>query len=252
MLRTERLGFRLAVLLACTMLVGCDALGNIIPGLSSYKSAPSGGKTTLLTFETPSMPFENAAKGEAGGFAAGSWAVVDGKLQQTVGATDNLANHLKYTGDAFGDPGGRAGLAYRVSVDCSVAKDADSPAVHGYPVGVLAMMPYYKDPTHYVMLVADKQNLSCWVVNGQRPAGNEWPAENRIWDEWLSEPLAASASVRWGADVDVDAHSLTIYVNDQKKATRTVPMINRDSHWIALGANGNYAQFDNFKIVWTK
>lgn len=252
MQRTGRLGNRVAFALACVLLAGCDA-GSFIPGfLSAYKAAPAGGKTTLLNFETPSMPFENAAKNEATGFAPGSWSVVDGKLQQTQGAKDNLANHLKYTGEAFDTKDGAAGKVYSVSVECSVAKEAESPAVHGFPTGVMAMMPYYKDPKHYVLLVATKQNLSCWVVNGQTPAGGEWPADAQIWDQWLDTPLDASSSIKWGADVDTEANELTIYVNDQKKVKRKVPMLNNDKHWVALGANGNYAQFDNFKIVWKK
>lgn len=251
MLRTGRLGNRVALALACVLLAGCDAAG-FIPGMSKYTTAPAGGKTTLLDFETPSMPFENAAKGEASGFAPGTWAVVDGKLQQTVGATDNLANHLKYTGDAFNTKDGKAGRVYTVSVDASVAKDADSPAVHGFPTGVMAMMPYYKDPKHYVLLVATAQSLSGWVVNGQTPAGSEWPADAKFYDEWLEAPLSASSSLNWKADIDTEANSITVYVNDQKKVTKKLPMINNDSHWVALGANGNYAQFDNFKIVWKK
>lgn len=231
-------------------LVGCSLDG--IPFLSPYRTAPGGGKTTILTFDTPAMPFDNPAKGEASGFAPGSWAVVDGRLTQTVGAADNLANHLRYTGPAFDTDDGHAGLQYAVSVDVAVAREADSPAVHGYPTGILAMMPYYRDPTHYVLLVATRQNLSCWVVDGQRPAGTEWPESARVWDEWLGEPLSASSSIRWGAEVDVDAHALTISVNDQKKAARTVPMIDRKPHWIALAANGNYAQFDNLRLVWKK
>lgn len=252
MLRTGRPGSRMALALACALLAGCDA-GSFIPGLlSGYKAAPVGGKTTLLTFETPSMPFENAAKGEASGFAAGSWSVVDGKLQQTQGASDNLANHLKYTGEAFDTRDGSAGKVYTVSAEVSVAKEADSPAVHGFPTGIMAMMPYYKDPKHYVLLVATKQNLSCWVVNGQTPAGSEWPADAQIWDQWLDTPLDASSSIKWGADVNTESNEITIYANDQKKVTRKVPMINNDKHWVALAANGNYAQFDNFKIVWKK
>jgi len=251
MLLTGRLGNRVALTLACVLLVGCDAVG-FIPGMSAYKAAPSGGKTTLLTFETPSMPFENAAKNEPSGFAAGTWAVVDGKLQQTTGATDNLANHQKYTGDAFDTKDGRAGKVYTVSVDVSAAKDAESAAVHGYPTGVMALMPYYKDPKHYVMLVATAQRLEGWAVNGETPAGTQWPEDAKFFDQWLDQPMTASSSINWKADIDTDSNQITVYVNDQKKLTKKLPMINNDAHWVALGANGNYAQFDNFKIVWKK
>lgn len=251
MLRTGRFGNRVALALACVLLAACDAVG-FIPGLSRYETAPAGGKTTLLTFETPSMPFENAAKGEVNGFAVGSWTVADGKLQQTVGATDNLANHVKYTGDAFNTRDGRAGKVYTVSVDASVAKDADSPEVHGYPTGVMALMPYYKDPRHYILLSATTTSLQGWVVNGQMPGGGEWSQDAKIFDQWLTTPLSASSSINWKADIDTDRSEIVIYVNDQKKVTRKVPMITNDPHWVALGANGSYAQFDNFKIVWKK
>lgn len=251
MLRKGRLGLALTV--AVLAMVGCDGSNLPIPGLmDQYRHAPSGGKTTLLDFKTPSMPFDNPAKGEASGFAAGNWVVQDGKLQQTQGSVDNLADHLRYTGDAFGTHDGSAGIAYSVSVDCSVAKECDSPAVAGYPTGIMAMIPYYKDPTHYVLLTASGQSLSCWVVNGYRPAGAQWPDSAKVWDTWLPEALDVHSKIRWGADVNTEAHSLTIYVNDQKKVTRNIPMINRDKHWVALAANGNYAQFSNLKLTWTK
>jgi hypothetical protein len=249
MARSGSPGLR-ALALACLVLAGCDS--GMFDFVKSYRFAPPGGKTTLLTFTTPSMPFDNPAKGESSGFAPGNWVAGNGKLTQTQGAADNLANHLRYTGDAFGTSDGRAGRVYSVSVDCSVAKEADSPAVAGFPDGILAMMPYYKDPTHYVLLVGSHQNLSCWVVNGYRPAGQEWPQEARVWDQWLETPLDASSSVRWGADVDCDHHSLKIYVNDQSKAARTIPMISNAPHWVALAANGNYEQFSNLKLTWQK
>ncbi len=251
MLLTGRPGNRVALALACVLLSGCG-VAEFIPGMSSYVTAPSGGKTTLLTFETPSMPFENAAKGEAAGFAAGTWTVADGKLQQTMGATDNLANHMKYTGDAFSTKDGRAGKVYTVSVDASVAKDAESPAVHGYPTGVMALMPYYKDPKNYILLSATANSLQGWVVSGQTPAGAEWSQDNKFFDQYLDTPLTASGSLNWKADINTESNEITVYVNDQKKLTKKIPMINHDPHWVALGANGNYAQFDNFKIVWKK
>ena len=239
--------------LACTLLAmsGC---GNGLPDwlIPNHNQAPAGGKTTMLTFNTPSMPFDDPAKNEPSGFAPGHWVIAGDKLQQTVGASDNLANQLRYVGDAFNSKDGRSGAVYSVSVDCSVSKDADSPAIQGYPTGVMALMPYYQDPTHYVLLAAAGQDLSCWVVNGYRPAGAEWPKNAEIWDEWLSRPLDASASIRWGADIDTDNHTIRILVNDQPKVTRSVSMITDSPHWVALGANGNYAQFTNFKIVWTK
>lgn len=240
---------RLAVV--CSLaLVGCERLPDWIAP-NQYR-APAGGKTTMLTFTTPAMPFDNPAKTEPSGFAPGSWSVSGGKLQQTQGASDNLANHIRYVGDAFNNKEGRAGSVYSVSVDCSVAKEVDSPAVHGFPTGVMAMMPYYQNPTHYVILVAARQDLSCWVVNGYRPAGAEWPASAQIWNEWLPQPLDASSSLRWGADIDTEKHTIRILLNDQPKVTRTVPMISDAPHWIALGANGNYAQFSNLKISWTR
>lgn len=217
--------------------------------------APAGGKKTQLTFTDPQelSMFDNPASKEPAGFTPGEWRIEGGALKQTMGMRDNTANHLRYKGDAFGRPDGQAGQRYRVDVDASAYQQADHQQVHGFPTGVLNLMPYYQDPTHYVMLVAKKQTIEAWVADGQRPASMAWPDTNKLWGMWLKEPIAIGQVFKLGAEVDTESKLLRIYVNDELKAERQIPMISTDApHWVALGANGNYAQYDNLTLQWLK
>ncbi|GEM_PF-2110831 len=250
MLRKGRRAVSSAV--ALMLLAGC---GSDLFNRKVDFRAPSGGKTTDLGFEDAHdlQNFDNPAVKEPAGFTPGEWKIEGGALKQTMGMIDNTANHLRYKGDAFGRPGGQAGLRYRVDVDASAYQAADHQQVHGYPTGVLNLMPYYQDPTHYVMLVAKKQTIEAWVADGQRPASMAWPDTNKLWGMWLKEPIQVGQTWRLGAEVDVEAKKLRIYINDELKAEREVPMMSAGTpRWVALGSNGNYAQYDNLKIQWLK
>lgn len=249
MVRTGRRGVGLGI--ALLLVAGC---GTDLFNRKSEFRAPSGGKTTIMAFESADDlgKFDNPATREPAGFTPGNWQVLEGALRQTMGMKDNTANHLRYVGDAFGRPDGQAGLRYRVDVDAMAYQEADHTQVHGYPTGVLNLMPYYRDPTHYVMIVAKKQTIEAWLADGQRPASMAWPDANKLWGMWLKEPIAVGTTVRLGAEVDVEAKKLRIYVNDELKAERDVPQMTKDPHWVALGANGNYAQYDNLTMQWLK
>lgn len=238
--------------LALLLLAGCGT--DVIDRKADFR-APAGGKTTTLTFETSQelSLFDNPATKEPAGFTPGDWKIEGGALKQTMGMKDNTANHLRYRGDAFGRPDGEAGLRYRVDVDASAYQEAIHPQVHGYPTGVLNLMPYYQDPTHYVMVVAKKQTIEAWYANGERPASMAWPNTNKLWGMWLKEPIAVGQVFRLGAEVDVESKKVRIYVNDELKAEREVPLIDASKpHWVALGANGNFVQYDNFTLQWLK
>lgn len=250
MLRKARRGIPAG--LALLMLAGCGT--EPVPKKSELR-VPEGGKHTKLTFEDARALalFDNPATKEPAGFTPGAWKIEGGALKQTMGMKDNTANHLRYKGDAFGQKDGRAGLHYRVDVEASAYQEAVHPQVHGYPTGVLNLMPYYQDPTHYVMIVAKKQTVEAWVADGQRPASMAWPDTNKLWGMWLKEPIQVGQVFKLGAEVDVKAQKLRIFVNDELKAEREVPMMKASKpHWIALGANGNFAQYDNLKIHWLK
>ena len=238
--------------IALMLVAGCGS--DLFDRKSDFR-APAGGKTTQLSFEDPQelSQFDNPAIKEPAGFTPGEWKVEGGALKQTMGMKDNTANHLRYKGEAFGRSDGQAGLRYRVDVDASAYQEAIHPQVHGFPTGVLNLMPYYQDPTHYVMIVAKKQTVEAWVADGQRPASMAWPDTNKLWGTWLKEPIAVGQVFKLGAEVDVEAKKLRIYVNDELKAEREVPQMDASKpHWVALGANGNFAQYDNLKLQWLK
>ena len=213
---------------------------------------PPEGKVTVLDFERPDFPFDDPVQVETEGFATGRWLIQGGLLGQVAGRQDNLASHLRYRGSAFGSDDGRASKRYGLEVTCSAAREAESSQVHGYPTGILACMPYYRDPTHYLMLVAARQELACWWVDGLRPGGAQWPDSARLWSEWLPAALEASSSLRWGADVDVERHQVKIRVDGRQTATLDVAGLDDRPHWVALAANGNFVRFDDLRLVWRR
>jgi hypothetical protein len=227
---------------------GCLAIAVTACGLVGG-APPPGGAVTLLDFSGSDFPFDNPVQGEMPGFAAGKWLLQGGTLDQVEGRQDNLASHLRYRGKAFGSDDGRAGRQYGLDVTCSVAREAESSSVHGYPTGILACMPYYRDPTHYLMLVAARQELACWWVDGQRPAGATWPESARLWSRWLEAAMEASGSIRWGADVDIERRQVAIRVDGRPVATVEVPGLDDRPHWVALAANGNFVRFDDLRLV---
>lgn len=252
MRRKGRLAIAGAV--ALMLIAACGTNPANDPPKSDFR-APEGGKQTQLTFEDAKdlASFDNPAVKEPAGFTPGSWKVEGGALKQTQGMIDNTANHLRYVGNAFGRAGGQTGKRYRVDVEASAYQAADHQQVHGYPTGVMNLMPYYQDPTHYVMIVAKKQTVEAWVADGQRPASMAWPDTNKLWGMWLKEPIAIGQVFKLGAEIDADAKLLRIYINDELKAERQVPMINAETpSYVALGANGNYVQYDNLAFQWLR
>ncbi len=212
-------------------------------------AVPPEGAVTLLDFSGSAFPFDNPVQGELPGFAAGKWLIQGGALDQVEGRQDNLASHLRYRGKAFGTDDGRAGRQYGLDVTCRATREVESAAVHGFPTGILACMPYYRDPTHYLMLVAARQELACWWVDGLSPAGAAWPETGKLWSRWLDSPLDATASIRWGADVDLDGRRVSLRLDGRAVGAVDVPALDDRPHWVALASNGNFVRFDDLRLV---
>lgn len=226
---------------ACAVLTACGALG------------PAGGARGLVASYDFSNPgqlalFDNPARQEMSGFGYGDWKIASGALEQTRGASDNLADHLRYIGGAFGTRDGLAPHHYRVEVDVSAYQPVDSPQVAGSPTGILALLPYYKDPTHYVLLDANQHVAEAWMVDGYRPAGDVWPSSARLWNEWQPSAFAVNQVVRWTAEVDTDRHTVHIWLDGQDKGTITDPRIDGAPHYVALASNGNYVAYHRLAL----
>ena len=220
------------------------------------KSGPAhvgpNGEVARIDFEDPAqrMLFDNPARTEEAGFSFGEWLVEGGVLKQKRGASDNLANHLRYRGDAFGSPDGQAPSRYGVALDIAAYQETESRQVHGSPTGILGFMPYYKDPTHYVILVAARQSIEVWNVAGLRAAGEAWPQEARLHYEFLPYEIKVGDTVHWQAEVDTGAKTIRVWFGDDEapRATVTVPEMDDAPHYVALAANGNFVAFDNLAL----
>lgn len=223
-------------------------------GRSTPANIGPDGSVGKLDFEDPAQrsQFDDPTRQEPAGFGYGEWVVEGGMLRQTRGASDNLANHLRYVGNAFGEKGGKAPERYRVAVDISAYQPTESPQVHGSPTGILAFMPYYKDPTHHIILVASRRSIEVWNVDGLRAAGEPWPEEARLFYEYLPHEVKVGDTVHWRAEVDVTRKSLRIWYgeDEREKATIAVPTLDGAPHYVALAANGNYAAFDNLAFYY--
>ncbi len=223
-------------------------------GKSGPTHVGADGSVGKLEFDDPAqrLSFDDPTRQEPTGFGYGEWVVEGGVLKQTHPAADNLANHLRYVGDAFGARGGEAPGKYRVAVDIAAYQETSSPQVHGSPTGILAFMPYYRDPTHYVLLVASRHNIEVWNVDGYRAAGEVWPAEARLFNEWLPQEIKVGDTVRWQAEVDIPNKSLRVWYGDtaKEKAVLTIPGLDGAPHHVAFAANGNFVAFDNLALYY--
>lgn len=223
-------------------------------GRSTPTNVGPEGAVGKLDFEDPAQrgQFDDPTRQEAAGFGYGEWVVEGGTLRQTKGASDNLANHLRYVGNAFGEKGGKAPDKYRVAVDISAYLPTESNQVHGSPTGILAFMPYYKDPTHYVILVASRHSIEAWNVDGLRAAGEAWPPEARLFYEYLPYEVKVGDTVHWRAEVDIPRKAMRIWYgeDDKERATLALPNLDASPHYVALAANGNFAAFDNLALYY--
>ncbi len=212
---------------------GEDLSAVIRPGLAL---APS-----QFPFEDPTTPEERLT----GRYFMGRWiATADGVQQEEAPPSPSISLR-RYTGAAFGEPGGKAPPRYRVEAELQAYQPAGlgPEDVPGSPVGALALVPYYKDTTHYVLMVATPTQAQVWMVDGMRP-GDEWDASKyRRYLMQLPTPIAVGDTVKWGARVDTARQHLEIYLNGELKESFADPFIQEGDHGIALFSNGNYVRY---------
>ncbi len=232
---------RRRVLLALFLLAGCG----LVPNASPFKNQLS----QTVTFEQPAS-FDNPAAGS--GYFGGSWQVKDGSYQQAQSSINNFITIRRYKGGGWGS-NGEAPAHYRTDVEIRAYQEADSPQLLGYPVGILSFIPYFRDATHYVVLVATPTNtggtkVEAWAVNGYAPGGSSWPEEACLVSKWLDAPMSVGTPLVLGAEVDTKTQSLKVSINGEEQEKVHTPLLSGGKHWVALVSNGNYVQFDNLRL----
>lgn len=201
--------------------------------------APEGTELENVTFATAEVPFRDAvtqAEMASGSFAPGKWTSGSGAYVQEEPGSSTRLSIRAYTGT----PGARyrvevTGWTYRVFT-ANPANDQ----------GVVVLMPFFKDATHYVICSTTPRLQEAWVCDGQLPGGS-WPTSNKLWGEIIDPPRTVGMATTWTCDVDTVAHTMTLYVNGQRKRTVSSPMIDGEGT-VALASNGSQVKYTNFKL----
>lgn len=244
---------------ATALAVGCSVGGSPDPGSNKnvlpsegppkdYNGEPTempagpGEEGTLLenvNFATAEVPFRDPisqADAASGSFMPGKWTSGGGTYVQEEPGSSTKLSIRAYTGNP--------GTKYRVQVTGWVYHVLSSNPANDQ--GVVVLMPFYRDATHYVICSASPKLQEAWVCNGQLPGGS-WPTSNRLWGEMVNPPRSVGTAITWTADVDTTAHSLTVYVNGQKRGSVTNAQID-GAGTVALASNGSQVKYANFKL----
>ncbi|HEY9898499.1 MAG TPA: hypothetical protein V6D00_04895 [Pantanalinema sp.] len=207
-----------------------------------FPAGPALDGATLVEkvdFQTPAVPFRDAVSQAAlasGSFAPGKWSSGNGVyVQQEPGANTRLSIR-SYTGNV--------GTRYRAEVTGWVYRAFVADPAKDQ--GVVILMPFYRDETHYVICSASPNVAEAWVCNGQLPGGS-WPTSNKLWGQMIAPARTVGSAFTWTCDVDTVANSMTLYLNGDKKATVTSPLID-GAGTVALASNGAQVKYAGFKL----
>lgn len=201
--------------------------------------AVEGTELVNVNFSTPDVPFRDGvsqAEIASGSFIPGKWTSGSGAFVQEEPGSSTKLSIRSYTGN----PGTR----YRVEVTGWTYRVFTSDPARDQ--GVVVLMPFYKDATHYVICSATPRLQEAWVCNGQIPGGS-WPTTNKLWGESIDPARTVGMATTWTCDVDTVANSMTVYVNGQKRASVTHPSIT-GTGTVALASNGSQVKYTGFKL----
>lgn len=254
----------LVVLALCAGIVSCTTTPPTRPPVRQPQRTPPSptplvpfvSTTTTLNFDgTMAAPFEDPTTEDqrrTGRWSMGRWALADNTYRQTRQVDTATLMFQRYTGDGFGQPNGMAPSKYRleVTVFAYQAVTATESVIAGAPVGILGLIPYYLDATHYILVEAVKNRYEVWFVDGLTP-GDEWAAET--YQKYAGEAtssLAVNEPIKYKIDVDTKAGLMRLYINDELKEVISDPKFIKDvQHSFALVSNGNYIAFKDVKLT---
>lgn len=215
--------------------------------LPTGPAADGWTKVADLSFATADQPFANAVSESAmasGSFALGKWTSGNGVFAQDEPGSSTKLSIRRYTGSAFG-PNGTMPARYRVEVTGWTYRIVSSNPSRDS--GVVILMPYFLNETHYVICSAGPSLAEAWVCNGQLP-GSSWPISNKLWGELFSPARTVGTAMTWTGDVDVSNRSLTLYLNGDRKGTFTHSLMASTGHSVALASNGAQVKFSRFRL----
>ncbi len=195
--------------------------------------------TSVAPFVDPTTEDER----RTGRFAMGRWLVKDGFYQQTLEAAMPSLSLRRYIGSGLGQADGKAHSRYRMEVTLQALRPVSRRPgeLAGAPVGVLGIIPYFLDSTHYVMLEAVQDRLELWFVDGLTP-GDAWQADTHMRFQGVSTPsLAVGRPITLAAEIDTRTGTVQIEARGELREVVTDPTFVRDvPHGVALVSNGNF------------
>lgn len=147
----------------------------------------------------------------------------------------------RYAGTAFETPDGELPLRYRVALTVT---PLDAHPQSNPPVGDLGIPFYYLDPLHYVEAVLRTDRVEIWACDGGMPL--RWKGWHPLFQHALK--TAGGQSRRVVADVDAQAGTLTLAVDDEVVATVRHGLLQPYSHYLALRATGNRVIYSDLRI----
>ncbi|HBN08170.1 MAG TPA: hypothetical protein DD435_05845 [Cyanobacteria bacterium UBA8530] len=115
-------------------------------------------------------------------------------------------------------------------------------------VGVMAIMPYYRDDTHYLIMSARSKDLEAWAAEGFLP-GVVWPDTNKMFGMALEPPIGIGGAISIGADVDLSTNTVKVFLNGQERGKfKLKPEFVKGDYSLALASNGSKVRFGRLRI----
>jgi N-acetylneuraminic acid mutarotase len=212
----------------------------------------SGGKVYTAFPATNGQPgdFKDATQDIApipSWLVSGKWALLSGLSGFTGGVyhQDETGPYphvsiRRYAGSAFGSNGALP-AKYRIAGAMQPFAMTD----HMPPIGENGFLVYYRNPKTYVELVVAGGNVAVWSSDNAGPDGNAgWTGHY-----WYGQKTNAGDIRRLAAEIDTNAHTLTYWVEGQKAASLTIPLLaNTVGHTFALRSIGNKINFGELLV----
>lgn len=252
----------LGVALAAVLIgvIGCTTP----PGQPSSKlrnpspgpSVPFVPVTTTLNFSGDDpAPFEDPTTVDerfSTRYSAGRWLTQNGTYRQTQEVQTATLMIQRYKGGGFGHPDGQAPSKYSVEATAFAYRPvtASGSIIAGAPAGVVGMMPYYLDTTHYIIVERVNDQYEVWFVDGLTP-GDEWAAETyRKFDLRATGSLAINEPVTFKSEIDAKKGTMRLWINGEYQAQLSDPAFIRDvQHGFAFVSNGNFVAYKDVKLT---
>lgn len=207
--------------------------------IPEFAPLPTEAQSVGVSFADMTDPVPEDAK-KKGNFMTGSWEVGDGTFSQNDGGSGQALT-IRRISPALSNH-------YRVDVACwATHYTGTTPERINQSVGVMALIPYYRDETHYLILSARARDLEAWACEGFVP-GIVWPDTNKLMN--VGTPLLApNTAMTIGADVDLTNLMVKVFFNGQEQgAFKLKPEFVKGPASIAIANNGTKVRFSHLRV----